>query len=62
MYDGDKLLQSETMDFQIHLYRFGEMEQYLKEVGFTKIEVFSSFEKNAAENNSSEMFLYVCSV
>ena len=41
LYSGTKLLQSETMDFQTHLYKFGEMEQYLKEIGFTNIKTYS---------------------
>ena len=31
------ILQSETMDFQTHLYRYGEMEKYLRECGFENI-------------------------
>lgn len=27
LYNGSELLQSEPMDFQMHLYKFGEMEQ-----------------------------------
>lgn len=61
LYDGVKLLQSEPMDFQTHLYELGEMEQCLCEIGFTQIAVYSSYEKIVAENNQSEMFLYECS-
>lgn len=61
LYDGVKLLQSEPMDFQTHLYEFSEMEQYLREIGFTQIAVYSSYEKIVADNNQSEMFLYECS-
>ena len=31
LYDGARLLKSELMDFQTHLYKFGEMEQLLTE-------------------------------
>ena len=31
LYNGAELLQSESMDFQTHLYRYGEMEAYLIE-------------------------------
>ncbi|MCI8590599.1 MAG: class I SAM-dependent methyltransferase [Clostridiales bacterium] len=61
LYDGSKLLQREEMDFQTHLYEFGEMEPYLQEAGFTKITVYSSFNKTIAENNETDMFLYECS-
>ena len=45
LYSGVDLLQSEAMNFQTHLYAFGEMEQYLKEIGFQKIVTYSSFQK-----------------
>lgn len=62
LYNGTELLQQEEMDFQTHLYELGEMESYLRDIGFTKINVYSSYDKVVAENNQSEMFLYECSV
>lgn len=62
LYNGGRLLQSEPMDFQTHLYRFGEMEQILREIGFTAISVYSSFDKKAAQDDQCEMFLYECSL
>ncbi|WP_040214834.1 class I SAM-dependent DNA methyltransferase [Clostridium polynesiense] len=62
LYNGTELLQSESMDFQIHLYKFGEMEQYLKEIGFTNIKTYSSFFKDIAIDDKCEMFLFECSV
>jgi len=61
LYDGKELLQREFMDFQTHLYVLGEMENYLREAGFTKIVTYSSFDKKIAADNQSEMFLYECS-
>ena len=61
LYDGTKLLQQEKMDFQTHLYELGEIEPYLREIGFTKLNVYSSYDKKIAENNLTEMFLYECS-
>lgn len=61
LYDGGKLLQTERMDFQTHLYRFGEMEQYLREIGFTEIKTYSSFAKDIAAGDDCEMFLFECS-
>lgn len=61
LYDGTKLLQQERMDFQTHLYELGELEPYLREIGFTKINIYSSYDKKIAENNLTEMFLYECS-
>jgi len=60
LYDGAKMIQSEDMNFQTHLYELGKMEQYLYETGFTQVTVYSSFEKNIAIDNQSEMFLYEC--
>lgn len=61
LYNGTKLLQQEEMDFQTHLYELGEIEPYLSEIGFTKVNVYSSYDKEIAENNQTEMFLYECS-
>ncbi len=61
LYDGKKLLQSEFMNFQIHLYELREMDNLLQETGFTKFCVYSSFNKEIAVDNKAEMFLYECS-
>ena len=50
------------MDFQTHLYRFGEMEQYLKEIGFSSVRTYSSFQKEIAVDDQCEMFLFECSI
>lgn len=60
--DEGELLQKENMDFQTHLYKFGEMEQYLKEVGFTNVKTYSSFSKKNAVDEKCEMFLFECSI
>jgi hypothetical protein len=61
LYNGTELIQSEPMDFQTHLYQFGEMEQYLMEIGFTTIKTYSSFSKDIAIDNNCDMFLFECS-
>lgn len=61
LYDRTKLLQQEKMDFQTHLYKLGEMEMLLQDIGFTDITVYSSYDKIIAENDQTEMFLYECS-
>lgn len=62
LYNGDKFLQTETMDFQTHLYRYGEMEKYLRECGFKKISTYVTYRKEAAVNDKCEMFIYECGV
>ena len=62
LYNGTELLQSEYMDFQTHLYEFGEMERLLKEIGFTNVKTYSSFSKDVAVDDTCEMFLFECSV
>lgn len=62
LYSGTKLLQSETMDFQTHLYKFGEMERYLTEIGFAEIKTYSSFYKDIAVDDKCEMFLFECRI
>ena len=61
LYNNTKLLKREKMDFQTHLYKLGEMEKILEEVGFTNIIVYSSFAKEIARINDADMFLYECS-
>lgn len=60
LYDGCKLIQSEVMDFQTHLYLYGEMEKYLREVGFKNIKCYSSYNKEIASHDNCEMFLFEC--
>ncbi|MCI9576422.1 MAG: class I SAM-dependent methyltransferase [Clostridiales bacterium] len=62
LYDGTKLLQQEQMDFQTHLYELGEIEQYLQDIGFRKVNVYASYDKVIAVNNYADMFLYECSI
>jgi SAM-dependent methyltransferase len=60
LYHNNQLIQDEYMDFQTHLYSLGEMENILQDIGFTDIKVYSSFNKEIAQNNQTEMFLYEC--
>lgn len=60
LYNGQKLLQSEKMDFQTHLYKLGEMEKMLDEIGFSSVKTYSSYQKQIASDNNCEMFLYEC--
>lgn len=62
LYDDAKLLQSETMDFQTHLYRYGEMENYLKECGFKNVSTYRNYLKEPALNDACEMLIYECSI
>lgn len=62
LYDGAKLLQSEGMDFQTHLYRYGEMDEYLRGCGFKSISVYSNYQKEPAINDQCEMFIYECGI
>ena len=57
-----RLLQREHMDFQTHLYRPGEMEQFLVEAGFKEINIYSSFQKAPAADDPEKSFLFVCRV
>lgn len=60
LYDGDRLLQQEYMDFQIHLYRFGEMEEILAELGFASVKTYAAYDRKPASSDSDEMFLFDC--
>lgn len=62
LYNGAELLQSENMDFQTHLYHYGEMEQYLRACGFGNILAYSTYQKEIAVDDACEMFIYECSI
>lgn len=59
---NDELLSQEFMDFQTHLYTFGEMEGYLKEAGFSTIKTYSSFQKEIAVDDQCKFFLFECRI
>ena len=48
------------MDFQTHLYRYGEMEAYLRECGFKNISTYSNCQKELAVDDKRGMFIYEC--
>ena len=60
LYCDEKLVKREIMDFKTHLYKLGEMEKYLLEVGFTSVTTYSSFDKKIAIDSKSPMFLFEC--
>lgn len=60
LYRDGELLRREQMDFQTHLYRFGEMEAYLQELLFSSVTVYASFRREPAVDDRCEMFLFVC--
>ncbi|MHB9927175.1 class I SAM-dependent methyltransferase [Clostridium botulinum] len=60
LYDGDKLLRKEEMDFRIKLYDSGELEELILKAGFKGSHVFSDFKKSKPVDRNSETFLYEC--
>ena len=62
LYNGDKILRSENMDFQTHLYQYGEMDKYLSECGFINISTYSDYQKTQAVSDKCEMFIYECGI
>lgn len=60
LYRNGELLRREHMDFQTHLYRFGEMEAMLQEAGFSSVVTYASFRKDIAADDRGEMFLLEC--
>ncbi len=62
LYRDGELVEREWMDFRIRLYRFGELEQRLKLAGFASVVTYRAFDKQLAEGDVDEMFLYECSV
>lgn len=60
LWDGQELLQSQTMDFQTRLYRLGELDEELKAAGFSEWKAFCDFQKTPACLQNTQMLLYEC--
>ncbi|NFQ02152.1 class I SAM-dependent methyltransferase [Clostridium sporogenes] len=60
LYDGDKLLGKEEMDFRIKLYDFGELDKLILKAGFKRSHVFSDFNRRESIDKNTETFLYEC--
>ncbi|MBY6950083.1 class I SAM-dependent methyltransferase [Clostridium botulinum] len=60
LYDGDKLLGKEEMDFRIKLYNFGELDKLILKAGFKGSHVFSDFNRRESIDKNTETFLYEC--
>ncbi len=60
LYDGDKLLGKEEMDFRIKLYDSGELEELILKAGFKGSHVFSDFNRRKSIDKNTETFLYEC--
>ncbi len=56
--DGDYIIELKQ-----NYYRslYSEMDQYLKQTGFKKIIIYSSFQKERAIDSRCESFLFECS-
>ncbi|HGG0416396.1 TPA: class I SAM-dependent methyltransferase [Clostridium sporogenes] len=60
LYDGDKLLGKEEMDFRIKLYDSGELDKLILKAGFKGSHVFSDFNRRKSIDKNTETFLYEC--
>ena len=60
LYKNGELLQSEKMDFQVHLYNFDEMDEILKTVGFEKVKVYTDYNKNYNIDGENKVLIYEC--
>ena len=50
---------SETEDFEQHLYRFDELDEQLKDVGFSRIIKYQDYQKTPAQNETP-LIIYEC--
>lgn len=62
LYRDGTLLDQERMDFQTHLYRAGEMEQYLFESGFSSVLSYSSYRRTPVSGSTPEILIYECNL
>jgi ubiquinone/menaquinone biosynthesis C-methylase UbiE len=57
---GATILQTETERFEQYLYRFEEMDERLKDVGFSKIQKYMDYSKTVATNPNDSILIYEC--
>lgn len=53
-------LRQEEMGFQFHLFRPSEMEPLLQKVGFGKVQVYSSYQRETVLSDKTETLVYEC--
>ena len=53
-------LRQEEMGFQFHLFRPSEMEPLLQKVGFGKVQVYSSYQRETVLADKTETLVYEC--
>ena len=54
------IIETETEDFQMYLYRFDEMDELLKNTGFTDIKKYQDHDKNPAIDQQAHLLIYEC--
>lgn len=55
------ILETETETFEQYLYRFDEMDELLKQVGFTNIKKYQDYEQRPAITPAVHTIIYECS-
>lgn len=54
------VVQSESEDFNMYLYRFSEMDKLLSDAGFSRIIKYQDYCKTLAINEQAEILIYEC--
>jgi SAM-dependent methyltransferase len=57
---NNTITEIETEDFQQYLYRFDELDDMLKQTGFSQVKKYQSFTKEPATNTAAQILLYEC--
>lgn len=54
------ITETEEEIFEQYLYKYNELDIYLKDAGFSKIQKFSDFKKSPAKDKNSAIIIYEC--
>lgn len=57
---GNAIVATETEDFLMYLFRFDEMDQLLREVGFVNIKKYQDYAKTPVTDPNSPIIIYEC--
>lgn len=60
LFDGDKRIAQEALDFRLRLYDSGDLDSLIKRAGFKNFNVYTSYDKAEKLDETSDMLLYEC--
>lgn len=60
LIENNIITETEIENFNQYLYKFNEIDKYLKNIGFSQIKKYSDFSKNELITNNTPIIIYEC--